>query len=190
MNTEWNKLAKKWSGKIYQKRNDRVKERMAFIKRNVHLFKDKTVLDVGCNAGLFALPTLTVCKKYIGIEKEDKYFKQLKITHKQVNDSKMEIRNCRFDDLYAPKKDHPEFGGVILSRVLYYLSDADVAYLKNEILSKASAVLVVCGSKAKGWRRNKNDFWKLNAVIKLLEGYKTKVRWSGDKKLFMVVGEK
>ena len=71
----WDKLIKEWSGKVYQTKNKRVRERFNYFKRIASDLKDRDILEFGCNAGLFCLPLAKYAKSYTGIEKAEKYYK-------------------------------------------------------------------------------------------------------------------
>ena len=184
----WNKLLKKWTGKIYQTKNKRVKERYAFFKENAHIFGGKKVLDIGCNACLFTTLIAGQCKVYVGLEKEDKYYAQGAITIKDIGRKEFFIFNCSFREHLNSTAFQPN--ALILSRVLYYLSDDDIGDLRDRILPHVDTVLFVCGAKPKSVVRNSWAFHDPNSVMLLLKGFKIDYKWDSERVFFMGVAKR
>lgn len=188
-----NKLINKWSkiGKIYQGRNKRVVTRLRWFDKHLTLLDGLNVLEVGCNAGLFAIGICKHCSWYVGLEPKENYYKQALITKEYINHSlglapfHADVAfffNRGLKDYFdkdknwlMPNKKLMAPNALILSRVLYYLTNEDIEALKV-ILKTCKYALVFCGS-AKDRGNNKYGFHKAENVGKFFEdnGFKFEV---------------
>ncbi|MCP4651212.1 MAG: hypothetical protein GY853_14185 [PVC group bacterium] len=161
-----NKLIKKWSkhGNVYQNRNERVLQRMKWFKNAMHLIEGLDVLEIGCNAGLFAAIAKDKYKTYTGLEKKENYFKQALETQKACLLHYAEFLNISLKDIIGGGFKHEEINAVILSRVLYHMYDDEIDYLKYQMLPNCRVALVICGTKGKNRTHNEYDFTKPNTV--------------------------
>jgi len=181
----WAMLIKKWHGKIYHVPNKRVVERYNFIKRNAKLLTGDHVLDLGCNAALFAVPIMKYADYYIGIESEEKYYRQADITQKYVKNVlivKEDIDAVDFTNVYC--------SALIASRILYYLSDKTIERIRKQLLPKCRTVLLINGMRPKKKKCNSWDFWKPSAGTKFLEGFDGKLEIGHEKASYRIVATK
>ncbi|MGW8324091.1 MAG: class I SAM-dependent methyltransferase [Desulfobacterales bacterium] len=120
---EYERIASKWHGKIYQKYK-KLKKRIPMIMKNIDFFRDAKVLELGCNAGMYALHMMPYIKGYIGIELDKHYYKQAMIT---LEGKKTRIFNKSFEDTPLEELDYDLF---VASYVLHHLNEKEVEKLK------------------------------------------------------------
>ena len=149
----YQKIISRLTGKVYQTLNPRVKQRLRWLQSTAPFLKNRTVLDCGCNAGMFAIQVCKYANHYFGIDKKSKYLQQALVTKEVAGLDNATFLNVSLGQFAANVK----FDAIILSRVLYHLSQEEVELLRDEILPNCEIALVVCGSKPKG-ERNHNDY--------------------------------
>lgn len=177
----WSDLLKEWPGKVYQLKNSRVRERYKFVRDNAEHFRNKKVLDIGCNAALFATILADKVESYWGLEKEGKYFNQANMTVKKIGKQDIRVIKTRFGELNHVL----DVDALILSRVLYYLPDEDIEFLQDKYLPRCNVVLFICGAIEKKKRVNSWGFHNIESIFTLLKGFEIQHRWSSDRKLYM-----
>lgn len=140
-----------WKGRIYQNTNKRVKQRLDWFDKVCPLLKGYDVLEIGSNAGLFAIEIAKYANSYLGIDKKEKYYDQAIVTKKQMklgdNIQFVLIKLCDLEN-------YEKYNAIILSRVLYHLDDEDIKILKDKILPHCKIAIVVCGSRPKAIRKH------------------------------------
>lgn len=151
-----------WRGRKYQNTNKRVKQRLNWFDSICPLLKGYDVLEIGSNAGLFAVEAAKYVKSYLGIDKKNVYYKQALVTKKKMKlGENIQFKLIKLTDF----KEHEKYNAIILSRVLYHLDIDEVITLRDEILPHCDIALVVCGSKPKAIRKhNKHHFEKPDKV--------------------------
>lgn len=164
------KLINKWHkiGHVYQRRNKRVIQRLKWLGKHLHLLDGLNVLEVGSNAGLFAVDICKHARYYIGMEKKENYYKQSLITMQKIDNGWFyNIGIEDFCDYDCCRIKGLDTDGIVLSRVLCYLSDKDIKVLKS-ILGDCKVALVFCRS-AKDRKKNSYGFHKMENVAKFFE---------------------
>jgi len=170
----YRKIISRFSKKVYQNLNERVVQRLNWWIKTASLLKNKTVLDCGTNAGLFAVEGCKYASHYFGIDKKSNYLAQAQKTKEVAKLDNATFLNVSLGQFAATVK----FDAIILSRVLYHLDEHEINLLRDDILPKCEIALVICGSKPKGERNhNSYKFHKEKSVEKFFEdsGMKFKV---------------
>ena len=184
----WSKLIKQWPGKAYQTKNKRVRERMDYFKKIAPDFKDKDILEFGCNAGLFCLPLAKYAKSYTGIEKAHKYYKQALVTGKHLPDT-FKFMNISAEEFL--KEEHRfKYDALILSRVLYYFSEDVVEQIVERVLPRCDIVTIICGLKSKKECPNNYKFWKPSSCMEFLKDFDCEFKYDSEKAFFMIQGKR
>jgi len=167
---QWAKLLKKWDGKVYQRPNERVIQRLKWFSKKAKLLKGLNVLEIGCNAGLMAVDANKYVNMYIGSERKEEYYQQALVTKKSCKLEKCTFIKAGFFDagVFAFENFDNSDTAIILSRVLYHLWDKDVK-LVLEYLYACNIAIVICGTKGKGRTHNDYDFAKPENVTKFFK---------------------
>ena len=175
-----------WDGKKYQIPNARVIERYKYVKKHASLFDGLKVLDLGCNAGLFALPLIDHVEHYIGIESEPKYYNQAVMT-KKVLGEKMTVLKVRIGDVDFETMD---CNALIVSRVLYYLDDETIERIRTQLLPKCKVVLLINGTRPKKKKSNSWDFWKRESATTFLERFNREYEPGAEGASYRIIAER
>ena len=183
MNNLWRELLKVWPNKHYQKPNGRVIERYKYVKRYAPLFEGLDVLDLGCNAALFAIPIIKYARMYTGVEGADKYYEQAVHTKKLLG-SRVNIIKDRIENL---RLENSNYRGLIVSRVLYYVSDEAIEVIQKQLLPNCKVVLMINGTRSKRVKSNSWDFWKPESGLKFLEGFETTLTKGAEKASYRII---
>jgi len=186
MNSTWKRLLHAWNGKKYQIPNDRVMERYRYVKKHAGMFKDKKVLDLGCNAALYALPLLDYVERYIGIEGTAKYYNQAEKT-KEILGDKVVVVRARIEELDLGAID---CNALIVSRILYYLDDVTLDRIQRELLPKCDVVLMINGTRPKQQKRNSWEFWHRDNGIKFLENFGMEIDMGDERASYRIMASR
>ena len=171
-------MSEKWDGKVYQEYRRFIKRVPLFVKYG-DIFKNKNVLDVGCNAGIYGWHIIQVANSYVGLEQNPVYAAQAQ----ETLSGKCAIVNSTFKDF---PKDTENINALFLGLVLYHLCDEEVEMMR-EYIKKMDVVVVLNRAKKRSTIKNKYKLNKLKSVLKLLGGYKCKIDWTADKHAYIVV---
>jgi|GEM_PF-3305359 len=197
---QYKELTKNWGkhSSTYQK-FDRYKVRFPMLLKHIDVFKDKNVLEVGCNAGLAAYHIAQVAKNYTGVEAEIGYWNQALETQKQIESKNTAFLNMSIKT-YMKRAERGDFkisvNAAYLSYVLYHFSDKEVQMFEKEILPKLDVVVVQSryAKRNKKGRRTHNSygFWHPKNVAKFLarNGFYVKLEWGPNEKFHFIIGEK
>jgi len=190
---KWKELVKKWEavGPVYQiprRSHDRLKH---FCDNCVPLLKDKRVLEIGANAGVFGLCISEVAENYIGVEPGNKisrkkknktdYFKQALITEKELKSDGMFI-NMTVKEAFGGSADLI-YDTLVMCYALYHLSDKEIELLKEKILPKCDLVIIQNREQPRKTKHNKFKFYKSKRVVKFFQdqGYDVELIWGEDR---------
>jgi len=165
-------LTKEWNtcGPVYAK--DWVIPRVEIFKKFLKYLDGKNVLEIGSNAGVFAYEIAKVANTYIGIEKEEAFYRQAMITAKH-----MKSDNHRFinGDIFSEtlNSDINAFVGLF---VLYHLSDLEVDALRLHILPLCEVVVIQLRLEKRKTKKNSYGFERPENTIRFLKdlGFKIK----------------
>ena len=186
LDNRWKKLLNSWEGKKYQIPNRRVTERFKYVKKHAKKFEGLTVLDLGCNAALYALPLVDHVKGYVGVEGADKYYVQA-VDTVEILGRKARVFKSRIEDLDFMQLD---CDALIVSRVLYYLSDECLGRIQEQLLPKCKVVLMINGTRKKKEKRNSWNFWNCEAGVRFLRGFSCNIEKGEEGASYRILGER
>ena len=193
---KWAELSLRWEkiGPAYQiprRSFDRLRH---FCDHCVPLLKDRKVLEIGCNAGIFGYCIDEVAASYTGVEPalkvRDKtkkkppktdYFKQAQITLEEMS------LNAKFLNLTIPEfcrmENRPEFNTFVACFALYHFMDKEIDDLVKYVFPKCDLVIIQNRCQDRPTPHNKYKFWKSKRVVKFFEslGYSCEVIGSTDR---------
>lgn len=193
-------MAKKWEkhSVVYQKWN-RYSLRFPTFLKHIDVFRNKNVLEVGCNAGLAAYHIAQVADSYTGVEEQKGYYLQACETKHSIENPRANFLNMsvktymkRVERGVIPR----EINAVYLSYVFYHFDNKEVKMFAETILPQLD-VIVIQSRHAKRNKKgrtahNSYSFWHPDNVKKFLEknGFSTTLEWGPDKKFHFIVGRK
>lgn len=182
------KLTPKWIKihKVYQKESRM--HRLNFFLQFVEHFKEKDVLELGCNAGVYGYVISKRAKSYVGVDRGEDYISQAKITRKQMDNPNVNFYNYSVKQFIklANSGGMPTFNALFASFVLYHLSKKETDRLMKYVLPKCDVVIIQTRTKKRTPFRNYNPhkFNKPKNVEKWLTeaGFTCKTKWADDKR--------
>jgi len=194
----YKEIAAQWKQRIYQK-YERLETRYPLLLKEIGVFKDKHVLEIGANAGMAAMEIAKVAKQYTGVEVAQGYYEQSLITKKYIDNKNVSFNKCSVKSyvkrmLSGTFKDKPN--AAYLSYVLYHFEDKEVEMFKEHILPLLDVIIVqsrFSKRNIKGRRKhNSYGFWHPDKVKKYLESaeFETKLIWHKAKKFHLIIGTK
>ena len=179
----WNKLVKEWESKVgpaYQIPR-RSKDRLVhFCKHCIPHLKDKAVVEIGANAGIFGYEIAKVAKRYIGVEPANKvreakkekprtdYFKQAQITLEQIKEFNP---NAVFLHDTIPEFCKREFTGnaFVACFALYHFLNHEIDLLKEHVWPRCDVVIIQNRVQDRPKQHNKYKFYKTKNVVEFFE---------------------
>jgi SAM-dependent methyltransferase len=194
------KLTKQWAkvGRgIYQRwgRMYRVK----FFLKFIELFRDKNVIELGCNAGIYGYEIAKVAKSYIGIDQGDYYIKQAKITQKEIKNPNVKfitkyVRSYIRDQQKKEASKRDKIDALFACFALYHFSEKEIVLIQDYLLPKCDAVIISTRTRKRTmWKKNnQRKFYKPKKVVDYLKesGFRCAVYPSKDKKFAIITGVK
>jgi len=172
--SEWNGLLSKWLtvGRVYQCPS-RSKDRLShFCKVCLPYLKDKKVLEIGANAGVFGYCISEVAERYVGVEPGNKirdkskgtpktdYFKQLEITAEERDNMMI------FNDTITEYCEHPEdTNAFVACFALYHFENHELRKLEEVIWPKCEVVVIQNRHQERPTKHNKYKFWKDKNIV-------------------------
>ena len=150
------------------------------------LFKDKIVVDIGCNAGVITERIAKHAKKVYGIEKSRGILEEGGRLFKQSDN--VEYINLPIGEFL--KRDY-EFNSAYCSNALYYLTNAEITLIKYKLFPKCDLITFVSYEVKPDLGNNDYNLGKWVEIEKWLidNGFKTKVK-NKDLKWVTVIGRK
>lgn len=184
---EYKQISSEWEGDIYQKWK-RIKVRLKFFCTFVDIFKDRNVVELGSNAGLYGYEIAKVARSYVGVEIGETFYKQSLITKKYIKNSNVAFCNLSAEIFLHFNK---SVEALFICFTLYHLSDKEIEMLK-EILPNCRIVFIQTRSRKRRSEKNSYKLWKPNNVNKFLKeaGFTTKTYWHKSEKFFETIGIK
>lgn len=179
---EWKKVGRG----IYQKWS-RI-HRLQFFLKFIHHFKNKKVLEIGCNAGLYGYEISKIAESYVGIDKGDYYISQANVTKKIMKMKNATFFNCNVKNFIKADQQGkmPEYNALFASFVLYHLTGKEINRLAAHVLPKCDVVIIQTRLKKRTpWRKyNPLKLNKLENVEKYLKdaGFECKSSMGKDGK--------
>lgn len=178
----YNKLRKEWhainkkkipGGKrnIYYKIRPGEKkhvEKPAQMK-HLHLFKDKFVVDIGCNAGYITYNIAKHAKGWVGIDRSPTWFAQAALATAKVIETPGEFLNCTIEHFCENLESNYDYDALFASNILYYLTPNELQLLQDKVLSKCNMVMMVSREDKPTKRYNDRELGKYKNIQKFLE---------------------
>ena len=198
----WKKLEKEWEkvGKVYQEPR-RVEYRLKFFcEHALEYLKGKAVLEIGANAGVYSYCMTKVADAVIAVEPGNKiakkpyktsYYDQLRMTGLYVD------KEEKYDDFFPVNEtvekycQYPRecvytcFNALVMSYVLYHLSNKEIDLLTEHILPKCGVVIIQTRNQKRPKKHNSYKFWKSDNVVKFFmsQGFTSReIVWEKDRK--------
>jgi len=165
---EYDIISANWKGKVYE-RWDRMEPRLEVFKDFVGMLKGKDVLEIGCNAGVYAYEMKDYVNSYVGIEPTPLFYNQLMETAIHLPGDKMQFVNNDVKG-YVGKLSDCKFNAFVSHNVLYHLSDKSLEILKAKIFPYCDVIITSIRSCAKKMKRNTYKLYTIDNVLKYL-GY-------------------
>lgn len=149
------------------------------------LFKDKTVVDIGCNAGVITERITKYAKKVYGIEKSKEILEEGKRLGLQGD---AEYINLPIGEFL--KKDY-DFNSAYCSNALYYLTNAEITLIKCKLFPRCDLVMFVSYEPKPDLGNNSYNLGKWTNIESLLKenNFKTEVK-NKDLKWVTTIGRK
>ena len=187
---KWQQLIKEWetTGKCYQIPRRSYSRLEHFCKHCIPYLRDKRVLEIGCNAGLFGYEIAKVAKSYIGVEPANKvrekkkeaprtdYFKQALITKKYIKEFNPNVDFLH--DTIAEYCKHPfDCNAFVACFALYHFLDDELDLLKKIVWPKCDTVIIQNRVQDRPKQHNSYKFYKTKRVVRFFteQGFKCQV---------------
>ena len=191
---KWNELVSKWEkiGKVYQTPKRSIERLTHFCETCLPYLKDKRVLEIGANAGIFGYCISQVSENYTAVEPANKvrdpskkkpsqtdYFKQLEITSQSMQNAKI------FNETISEYCKHPEDSNAFVACfALYHFMDKELKALDELVIPCCDTVIIQNPNQKRPTPHNKYKFWKSKNVVKYFEarGFKLEKMIPSSKK--------
>jgi len=162
MNQElYRKISSRWKGRKYQGSTNK---KTKYTLSHAHLLQGKTVVDIGCNAGINSYDLLEYADKVIGVEYDEHYYNQSLITQKFAT-KPLEFVNCSMKVFFA--QDH-EYNAAFASCVLYHLSTEEIDMINEIMIPKCDIVIFVSREDKKKKKNNPYTLQNWTNIEKML----------------------
>ena len=186
--SEYAKISKNWTGRIYQ-RMETEHVKLAHLEKYMKYFKDKDVVEPGCNAGLFGYHIAQHAKSYVGVEPKDAYYEQAAQTVKYMGDNSTVIHKSL--EYFGKECDNP-YNATFMCYVMYHFRKDDMQVLTDIILPKCDVVVAFNRNTKRRKDKNKYNFERMANVVGFLEnqGFTCKSEMEKLKRFHIVVGKK
>ena len=79
------------------------------------------------------------------------------------------------------------FDGLIVSRVLYYLSDKTLQDITDYVLPTCKVVLMINGTREKKVKSNSWDFWDRNQGMKFLDSFNRELEMGAERASYRII---
>ena len=184
----YSKLRSKWKGQIYQNYRKSI-GRFYLINPVIDIFKDKDVLEIGSNAGLYSLKIMEVARSYIGIDKDKHFHAQAKITKKVLGTDNVEFVNnslSRFVRSQIRKEIEYNYNALFASFIIYHLNEKEISMLEEFILPKIEVAIIQTRNKLKD--NNLNQYKDKNKLVNFIEsnGFCVDSYWAEERKVCVI----
>lgn len=185
----FNECARSWKKrglKPYQRtKSGRTRE----ILKHMHLLAGSTVLDIGCNDGLYTALAALHAVRVIGLERNARPFKKSSEFKQALGMNNLTfIRRPLLE--FIERGDHIGYGinAIIATGVLYHLDDADTAALKRKLLPVCTRILV-SSKENKGKSNNAYHMEKHVNILKFFGKFKCRILGKAEHRVF-IYGER
>ena len=174
--SQYNEIAAHWDGEVFQTWA-RIKKSMPHFEKVVlpHL-AGKRVLEIGCNAGIYAWHIAKVAKSYHGIDIGENFIRQARETAKFIQGAPTTFTVSALRDFPVETEN---YDAIFASYVLYHLNDAEIDLFEKKIAPRADTIAVQIRANK---RRSSNscNLMKPANVVALFDraGFDCTIRWA------------
>ena len=170
--------------------NEKQMIKVSYLSQYYPIFKDKTVVDIGCNAGVVTDIIAQYAKKVYGIERDSNILKEADGI-KWIKDNRKD--NVEFINLSIGeflKKDY-KFNAAYASCVLYYLTDEEIELIETKLFPKCDLVMFVSYDIRPDLGNNKYSLGKWDNIQAFLRknGFGISIK-EKDSKWIVIIGRK
>ena len=179
---KWEELIREWEtiGPCYQIPHRSHNRLVHFCEYCVPLLAGKDVIEIGCNAGVFAYEIAKVAKSYIGVEPANKarqkkkekpktdYFQQALLTKKHIQEFNPNVDFVHDTICEFCKK--PFVGNAFVACfALYHFLNDEIALLKEHVWPKCDIVIIQNRVQDRPKHHNSYKFYKTARVVKFFK---------------------
>ena len=182
----YDKLHKLWS-KYGEPKDCYEMGRLYRIMQCIPHFRHRIVVDLGCRTGRLTYELAQYAKGYIGVEKEEAFFKQALITQKYI-DTPGAFVNCSVS--WFLSKGPPWYDALFASNILYHLTPREIKLIENVMFPKCRVVVVMSKEKKRKESRC-NELHKAENIQRWLgqAGFKVYMK-NKDSPIVGLIGKK
>jgi len=111
----------------------------------LHLLRDSSVIDIGCNSGIHSIVSSLVAKNVTGYDVEELFINRARsaaVALKNAYNSQGEL-NFELDDFTRGLKGK-QFNAVIAARILYHVGDEKIEILKSYCTENVEKIIIQC----------------------------------------------
>jgi hypothetical protein len=185
-------IRKTWApSKVYANWHEIETRLRLLYKYGLRYLAKRDVVEPGANAGIAGVMISPFVNSYVGLEMDERYFKnQLAYTEKYI-ECPHEIHQQTFGEyLTAGGK----VGNALLaSFVLYHFSDAEIDIIKDKVLPNINSFVIMNRGVDRKLNKNKYIFNRFRNTEKFLidNGFKVSLSmWDKHKVFYLMVGIK
>lgn len=141
------------------------------LARELGIMKDKKVIDIGCNSGLYSYLMGRVAESVLGCDIDEQFLHRSKCVRVYFNEH-YSTKNVDFFCGNFADKLSSDITGILACCVLYHIGDDNVRKLK-EFLNDESATIILQSRPQRGEAFKKNPNWGSVSRTKLYSGLYT-----------------
>jgi len=158
----------------------RMKPRLRLFNDEIkNYFNNLNVIEIGCNAGLYAYEIAPKAKTYLGIEKSKMYYKQSLETLKHIKTKNVTFIN-KSASQYMKYNSFENIDIFMSFNVLYHLEDKELWLLKNKVLSACTMSIIQIRKEGKKVKKNKLKLHTIDGVLDYLGRPKSNIYTMGN----------
>jgi len=163
-------LEHRWAkyGYVYSAKARIYKRLKHFDKHCVPMLKDKDVLELACNSGIFGFLIAQQAKSYFGVEPNFEYFKQADMTRSYISNRKITLINKTVKGFIKDVASY-KFNALVVNYSLYRFSNGEIENIEKTILPKCDVVCIQNRTVEKEKHRNKYNFRSAKPIMKWLQ---------------------
>ena len=175
----YNEIYGKWVGevgskKIYQEWR-RIAPRIKHLEQTYAPLKGKSVLEIGCNAGMHGYHVAQIAEEYVGIDPGAGYIQQALITEQYVETKNATFVNDNISGIVEIFCGGYAFNAFMACFALYHFEDFEIELLKKHVFPKCDVVFIQNRNQKRPTAHNSYKFWKYKNIMKFFEkeGFET-----------------
>jgi 2-polyprenyl-3-methyl-5-hydroxy-6-metoxy-1,4-benzoquinol methylase len=168
-------ISSQWEGEVFQNW-DRVSSSIPLFEKKLlpHL-AGRRVLEIGCNAGIYAWHIAPIARSYIGIDASENFIRQAHVTARHIQGAPVSFVHAALRDF---KPGQADYDAVFASYVLYHVTDEEVEIFEKVIAPRCDLLVVQFRTRKKR-SVNSHNFMKARNVKALFDraGFDFRVYW-------------